>query len=70
MGTFVRILIAVNRQLKTFQFGMRMPVIMLLEHQIVIMGVARMPKTQASTELMWFRNIARRLQEAFALDKR
>ena len=45
MSTFVRILIAVNRQLQAFQFGMRMPVIMLLVVQVIIMGMTRMAQT-------------------------
>lgn len=44
MSTFMRILVVINRQLQTFQFGMRMPVVMLLVFQVVIMGVTRMPK--------------------------
>lgn len=68
MCTFMRILITINRQLQAFQLGM--PVIMFLVLQVVIMGVARMPKTQASAELMRFRDIDCRLEEAFALDER
>ena len=70
MSTFVRILIAINRQLQAFQFGMRMPVTMLLECQVVIMRMPGVSKAQASAELVRFRNIHRRLQKAFTLDER
>ena len=70
VGTLMRILITVNRQLQALQFRVRMPVVMLRVFQVVVMRVPGMPKTQARAEFVGFGNVGRRLQKTFLLDKR
>ncbi|MCY1296617.1 hypothetical protein D9M70_460150 [compost metagenome] len=67
VSPFVGVLVALQRQLQTFQLGMR--VVMLVELQVVVVGVAAMAEAQAHVERVRLGNFIHGLQVAVALGK-